>query len=40
VLTVFENAVTAKEIAHLQQQFIELKASIVFDETYLLTNPD
>ena len=40
MLTVFENAVTAKEIAHLQQQFIELKASIVFDETYLLTNPD
>ena len=40
MLTVFENAVTANEILHLQQQFIELKASIVFDETYLLTNPD
>lgn len=40
MLTVFENAVTAEEILHLQQQFVELKASIEFDETYLLTNPD
>ena len=29
MLTVFENAVTAKEIMHLQQQFAELKTNPV-----------
>jgi len=40
MLTVFENAVTAEEIAHLQQQYAELKARVEFNDTYLLTNPD
>lgn len=40
MLTVFENAVTAEEIAHLQQQFAELKATVEFDDRYLITNPD
>jgi hypothetical protein len=40
MLTVFENAVTAEEILHLQQQFAELKATVEFADTYLITNPD
>jgi len=40
MLTVFENAVTAEEIAHLQQQFAELKATVEFNDRYLITNPD
>lgn len=40
MLTVFENAVTAEEIMHLQQQFAELKATVDFNDTYLITNPD
>jgi len=40
MLTVFENAVTDQEIAHLQQQFAELKATVEFKERYLITNPD
>jgi len=40
MLTVFENAVTNSEIAHLQQQFAELKARVEFNDTYLITNPD
>lgn len=40
MLTVFENVVTAEEIAHLQQQFAELKATVEFDDRYLITNPD
>lgn len=40
MLTVFENAVTAQEIAHLQQQFAELKTRVEFNDTYLITNPD
>ena len=40
MLTVFENAVTAEEIAHLQQQFAELKARVEFNDTYLINNPD
>lgn len=40
MLTVFENAVTAEEIAYLQQQFAELKATVEFNDTYLITNPD
>ena len=40
MLTVFENAVTAEEIVYLQQQFAELKATVDFNDTYLITNPD
>ena len=40
MLTVFENAVTAEEILYLQLQFAELKATVDFDDTYLITNPD
>jgi len=40
MLTVFENAITAEEIMYLQQQFAELKATVEFNDTYLITNPD
>jgi len=40
MLTVFENAVTHGEILHLQQQFAELKATVEFNDRYLITNPD
>jgi hypothetical protein len=40
MLTVFENAVTAEEIVHLQQQFAELKATVKFDDAYLIPNTD
>jgi hypothetical protein len=40
MLTVFENAVTAEEIAHLQQQFAELKATVAFNDAYRITNLD
>jgi hypothetical protein len=40
MLTVFENAVTAQEILHLQQQFAELKDTVKFYDRYLITNPD
>lgn len=38
MLTVFENAVTADEIAYLQQQFAELKSKFI--ETYSITDTD
>lgn len=40
MLTVYENAVTADEIAYLQQQFAQLKNTIEFNEIYFITNPD
>jgi len=40
MLTVFENAVTAEEITHLQQQFAQLKSTVEFDEKYLITSKD
>jgi len=40
MLTVFENAVSQIEIAHLQQQFAELKATVEFNDAYFITNPD
>jgi len=40
MLTVFENAITAEEIMYLQQQFAELKSTVEFNDTYLITNPD
>jgi len=40
MLTVFENAVTADEIAYLQQQFAQLKNTVEFNDEYFITNPD
>ncbi len=40
MLTVCENAVTPQEIAELQQQFAELKATVEFNDAYRITNPD
>jgi len=40
MLTVFENTVTADEIAYLQQQFAQFKNTLKFEEAYFITNSD
>ena len=40
MLEIFENAITADEITHLQEQFTQLKSTVELDERYYITSKD